>query len=406
MTVSFFEVNNILYRRPYEPIIGICLDGTSPEYLDRAIDSGYTPVLRGLSEKGWLGRARSIMPSYTNPNNIAIVTGTTSDKNGICGNYFYDSDHDREVMMNAPEFLWVPSIFEIAFKNRCRIAVVTAKDKLLKLLSKGWEGPAFSGERADRAFIEGIGNVAEKLGKPPPHYSEARINPYTMKAAYLVFHKFRPDIMYISLTDCVQHRAAPGEDEANDMLSQIDEIIGRFIQKGARIGLTADHGMNDKVNADGTPNIVYLSDVISELGVDNYRVILPITDPYVSHHSALGSFATIYCSDSHLVPIKTAVKSKPGISEVLERKDACAKYALPFDRIGDLVIIADKHTVLGKTPPSHDLSLLKGPLRSHGGLTETTVPFGFSGPVNGPETGETPRNYELFDYLMNRFCNF
>jgi len=397
-----FEVNTIVYQKIRQPVIGICLDGTSPEYLDKAVDYGYMPVAGRLKEKGWLGSARSVMPSYTNPNNIAIVTGTTPDKNGICGNYFYDAEHDREVMMNEPEFLLVPSIFEAAFQKGYRVAVVTAKDKLLKLLSKGWEGVAFSGERADQASIEGIGSVAEKLGEKPPHYSEAIINRYTMQAAYLTFRKVNPDIMYISLTDCVQHRAAPGEDEANVMLSEIDGIIGKFIDSGARIGITSDHGMNYKIKADKTPNVIYLGDLLSGIAPGPFRVVLPITDPYISHHSALGSFATIYCSGKQLEPIKNEIAAKSGISEVLERNEACRKYALPGDRIGDLIVIADKHTVLGKTAASHDLSLLKGPLRSHGGLAETAVPFGFSGPVKGGVTGKTPRNLELFDYLINR----
>ncbi len=397
-----FEVNSIVYQKITQPVVGICLDGTSPEYLERAISSGHMAVMKKLKEEGSYMSAYSVMPSYTNPNNIAIVTGTTPEKNGICGNYFYDAEHDREVMMNEPEFLRVPTIFEVSFKRGYRVAAVTAKDKLLKLLSKGWEGIAFSGEMADIAWIEGIGNVAEKIGKEPPHYSEACINRYTMQAAYLVFSKIRPDLMYISLTDCVQHRAAPGEDEANIMLSEVDEIIGKFIESGARIGITADHGMNYKIKADGTPNVIYLEAAIARLAKDKVRVVLPITDPYISHHGALGSFATIYCSDQEREPVRSMIARTSGIVEVLEKDEACEKYSLPGDRIGDLVVIADKNTALGKTPASHDLSVLKGPLRSHGGLAETTVPFVFSGKVIEDKRGKTPKNFELFDYLINR----
>ena len=223
-----------------------------------------------------------------------------------------------------------------------------------------------------------------------------------MQAAFVVFEAFKPDIMYISLTDCVQHRAAPGQEEANLMLSEIDEIIGRFLQSGARVGVTADHGMNYKIKPDGTPNVIYLGETLAGPDLDGCRIILPITDPYVSHHSALGSFATIYCPGDSVGCIKNALQCLNGITEVLERGEACEKYALPADRIGDLVIIADQDTVLGKTPKDHDLSLLKGPLRSHGGLAETVVPFGFSGPVNTVGAKTPPRNFELFDYLINR----
>ena len=369
-----FEANRVIYRRIDHPVVGLCLDGTAPEYIDSAIASGHMPVVKKFRDNGWYTQAVSVMPSFTNPNNIAIATGTLPEKNGICGNYFYDKASDREIMMNEPEFLRASSLFEAAFHAGRRVAVVTAKDKLLRLLSKGWEGVAFSGEYADRATVEGIGNVAEKLGEPPPHYSDARINRYTLAAAFAVFEVYRPDILYISLTDCVQHRAAPGEEEANTMLSEIDEFIGRFVQRGARLGFTADHGMNYKIKPDGTPNVIYLGEILSALGADGCRIILPITDPYVSHHSALGSFATIYCAEDLVGGVKNRLLGLNGVTEVLERREACKKYALPADRIGDLVIIADQDTVLGKTPKDHDLSLLKAPLRSHGGLAETLAP--------------------------------
>jgi phosphonoacetate hydrolase len=397
-----FKVNGTSYQKINQPVVGICLDGTSPEYIETAIRFGYMPVMKKLKEEKHFVTASSVMPSYTNPNNIAIITGTKPLENGICGNYFYDVEHDREVMMNDPEFLRAPTILEVASQAGYRVAAVTAKDKLLKLLSKGWNGIAFSGEMSDHAVFDGIGNVAEELGEAPPHYSNACINRYTMQAAYLAFCRTCPDLMYISLTDCVQHRAAPGEDEANSMLSEVDEIIGKFIDAGARVGITADHGMNYKIKADGTPNIIFLEETLSRLAAGRVRVVLPITDPYVSHHAALGSFATIYCSAQECEPIRYALSKIDGIFEVLAKNEACEKYALPADRIGDIVVLADKDTVFGKTPASHDLSQLKGPLRSHGGLTETTVPFVLSETVDEDKQKKIVRNFDLFDYLINR----
>ena len=397
-----FKVNGTSYRKIEQPVVGICLDGTSPEYLEAAISLGYMPVMKKLKEGKYFVIASSVMPAYTNPNNIAIITGTTPSENGICGNYFYDVEHDSEVMMNEPGFLRAPTILEVASQAGYRIAAVTAKHKLLKLLSKGWKGIAFSGEMSDQAVFEGIGNVAEELCEKPPHYSEACINRYTMQAAYLAFCRTGPDLMYISLTDCVQHRAAPGEEEANIMLSEVDEIIGKFIDAGARVGITADHGMNYKIKADGTPNIIFLEEIISKLVTNRMRVVLPITDPYVSHHAALGSFATVYCSARDCESIRYSLSKTDGISEVLAKDEACEKYALPADRIGDIVVLADGGTVFGKTPASHDLSRLKGPLRSHGGLAETTVPFVLSETVDEDKRKKSVKNMDLFDYLINR----
>ena len=399
-----FKVNGTLYQEINQPIVGICLDGTSPEYLHEAIDMGYMPVMKKLKEEKYFKTANSVMPSYTNPNNIAIITGTEPEKNGICGNYFYDVNQDCEVMMDKPEFLLVPTILEVASKSGYSVAVVTAKNKLLKLLSKGWEGVAFSGEMADRAVLNGTSNVADELGGAPPHYSEARINRYTMQAAYLAFCRTHPDLMYISLTDCVQHRASPGEDEANIMLSEIDEIIGKFIDTGARIGITADHGMNYKTKIDGSPNIIYLEETVIEFTRSKIRVVLPITDPYISHHAALGSFATIYCSSQENEMIREMLLSTDGIADVLTKSDAAKIYSLPATRIGDIVVIAEKDTVFGKKKENHDLSVLKGPLRSHGGLTETTVPFIINGTVNKDNQRRSIKNWQLFDYLIN-YCS-
>lgn len=399
-----FKVNGTLYQEIKQPIVGICLDGTSPEYLHKAIEMGYMPVMEKLREEKYFKSANSVMPSYTNPNNIAIITGTEPEKNGICGNYFYDVDRDCEVMMDKPDFLLVPTILEAASKSGYSVAAVTAKNKLLKLLSKGWEGVAFSGEMADRAVLDGTSNVAGEIGGAPPHYSEARINRYTMHAAYLAFSRTRPDLMYISLTDCVQHRAAPGEDEANIMLSEIDEIIGKFLDTGARIGITADHGMNYKTKTDGSPNIIYLEEAVSEFTRNKIRVVLPITDPYISHHAALGSFATIYCFSQEIKMIQKMLLSTDGIAEVLTKGDAARIYSLPSTRIGDMVVIAEKDTVFGKKKENHDLSVLKGPLRSHGGLTETTVPFIINGTVKKDSQSRSIKNWQLFDYLIN-YCS-
>jgi phosphonoacetate hydrolase len=75
----------------------------------------------------------------------------------------------------------------------------------------------------------------------------------------------------------------------------MDGYLGQLDAMGCVIALTADHGMNAKVAMDGTPDVIYLQDWFDAwLGGGKARVILPITDPYVVHHGALGSFATVY----------------------------------------------------------------------------------------------------------------
>jgi phosphonoacetate hydrolase len=87
---------------------------------------------------------------------------------------------------------------------------------------------------------------------------------------------------------------------------------------------------------------------------------------------------------------------------VLDRYAAAELFELPADRIGDLVALADAATVLGKSRAAHDLTKLEGPLRSHGGLHERTVPLIVSHPLSdGAVAGRDLRNRDLHDLLLN-----
>ncbi len=81
---------------------------------------------------------------------------------------------------------------------------------------------------------------------------------------------------------------------------------------------------------------------------------------------------------------------------VLSREEACARFELPADRIGDLVVIAERNTVLGTTPARHDISGFTEPLRSHGGLSEQRVPFLVNAPVTGLPAGHRLRNFDAY----------
>ena len=80
--------------------------------------------------------------------------------------------------------------------------------------------------------------------------------------------------------------------------------------------------MNDKSNPDGTPRVIYLQDVLDQkFGIGTTKVILPITDPYVVHHGALGSFATIfYRGPVPTVEAQATLSALPGVETVLDRE--------------------------------------------------------------------------------------
>ncbi|MCA1240817.1 phosphonoacetate hydrolase [Stappia stellulata] len=378
------QVNDRAYPRPNVPAIAICLDGCEPAYLDAAIDAGLMPTLKRIRETGTVRTAHSVIPSFTNPNNLSIATGRPPAVHGICGNYLFDPDTGEEVMMNDPRFLRAPTVFKGFYDAGCRVAVVTAKDKLRALLGHGLafdEGRAicFSSEKSDTTTKaeHGIDNASAWLGREVPEVYSAELSEFVFAAGVKLLAEFKPDVMYLTTTDYVQHKYAPGEPQANAFYEMFDRYLTELDAMGAAIVVTADHGMKPKHTADGKPDVIYLQDLFDDwLGKDAARVILPITDPYVVHHGALGSFATTYLPEgADVADLIARLSAIEGIDLVVDRDEACRRFELPADRIGDLVLISSENKTLGTSASRHDLSALKEPLRSHGGLTEQAVPF-------------------------------
>ena len=408
------ELNGVTYQWPSRPVVVVCIDGGDPAYLDQGLLDGVIPHIAGFMRDGFSAVAESVVPSLTNPNNMSIVTGGPASIHGISGNYFLDPETGAEVMMNEPEFLRSESLLAEFSKKGARVVAITAKDKLRRLLGRNVDIAGgsinFSSEKADQCTLEqnGIENVLEFVGLPLPDVYSAELSLFVLEAAVRILETHRPDIMYLSTTDYVQHKYAPGSPEINDLYMKLDTAFGRLAASGAVVGLTADHGMNDKSKPDGTPNVIFLQDELNrQFGERTTRVILPITDPYVVHHGSLGGFARVYCYDGATPDtVMRFAESLPGIEVVYDKPSACAAFDLPPDREGDVVVISDTGTALGASEATHDLSTLGGHrLRSHGGISEKRVPFIISAPLN-PEydaraKSTTLRSYEMFDYAIN-----
>ncbi|MCX7059094.1 MAG: phosphonoacetate hydrolase, partial [Proteobacteria bacterium] len=204
-------------------------------------------------------------------------------------------------------------------------------------------------------------------------------------------------------TDYVQHKRAPGTDEANDFCRMMDGYLAQLDALGCAIAVTADHGMNAKTRLDASPDVIYLQDLLDGwLGAARARVILPITDPYVVHHGALGSYATIYLpADADSTALAARLGAVRGIESVLCRSEAAERFELPPDRIGDLVVTSIRSVVLGTARARHDLSGLDVPLRSHGGVTEQRVPLVMNRPIAELDTTRRWRNFDAFDWVLN-----
>ena len=404
---SSITVNNKNYNLPKVPTVIVCIDGCEQEYINQAILAGQAPYFKHLMQSGTIWTGDCVIPSFTNPNNLSIVTGVPPSIHGICGNYFFDPQQGREVLMNDAQYLRAPTLLAEAAKAGCKVAVVTAKDKLCALLGHGLNGICFSAEKAQEATIavNGIDDLLTKVGMPLPSVYSAELSEFVLAAGVWLMGNLRPDIMYLSTTDYVQHKHAPGTEKANAFYAMLSTHLERLDQLGAVIGITADHGMNAKTNSTGRPNVLFLQDILDErFGPERCRVLLPITDPYVAHHGALGSYATIYVKDeddaSEITGFLTALT---GIDQVLDRPTACSRFELPGDRIGNLVVLAQRLFVLGTAASKHDLSGLTVPLRSHGGLSEQQVPLLFNRKVNA-DPHNTWRNYDIFDLTLNHIC--
>ena len=408
------EVNGRNYRLPSQPTVVVCVDGCEFDYLEAAVAAGVAPFIGAMLKGGAAFKGDCVIPSFTNPNNLSIVCGVPPSVHGICGNYFWDPDANHgagaEVMMNDPAYLRAGTLLAAAAEAGAAVAVVTAKDKLRSLLGWQLKGICFSAEKADKVTRaeNGIDEVLDLVGLPLPDVYSAGLSEFVFAAGVRLAQTRKLDLMYLSTTDYIQHKWAPGTDGANAFYAMMDGYLAKLDALGWVIGLTADHGMNAKHDPQtGEPNVIYLQDVLDDwLGAKEARVILPITDPYVVHHGALGSFATIYLPrEVDAMQVIERIKLLQGIEVVLDRQAACKRFELPEDRVGDIVVVSTKHVVLGTRRDDHDLSGLTVPLRSHGGISEQEVPLLFNRcvealPADG--AGKRLRNFDIFDIALNR----
>ena len=400
------EVNQRSYRLAHQPTVVVCVDGCEPDYIAQAVAHDHVPWLKEVLATGTALTADCVIPSFTNPNNLSIVTGAPPSVHGICGNYLFDVASGEEVMMNDPKWLRAPTILAGLANAGQSVAVITAKDKLRKLLGHGMKGICFSAEKAGEATDEenGISDLVERVGMPVPSVYSAELSEFVFAAGVELMDKERrPDVMYLSTTDYVQHKHAPGTEGADAFYRMMDGYLGKLDALGCTIVLTADHGMNAKTKMDSRPDVIYLQDVLDGwAGAGTARVILPITDPYVVHHGALGSFATVYLpAGAGIAALRERIAGLPGIESVRTREEAASFFELPADRIGDLVVVSGRSTVIGTSASRHDLSGLDVPLRSHGGVSEQRVPLIVNRRLDGIDPNRRWRNFDAFDLALN-----
>ena len=398
---DLIELNGRSYRKPQHPTVVICVDGCDPEYLDRGIPDGIFPTIGSFRQEGYLGMADAVVPTFTNPNNVSIVTGAPPSVHGIAGNYYLDRESGCEVMMTDAGLMRSETILALMAQAGVVTAAVTAKDKLRRLLGRNLDGICLSSEYAD-AEVEAL------VGRGRPDMYSADLSLFVLDAGVALLERGMARLLYLSLSDYVQHAHAPGAPEADAFNRAIDDRVRRFVELGAVVGLVADHGMNDKALPNGEPNVIFLEDVLNRrFGDGAVRVICPITDPFVRHHGALGSFVRVYARGAADIPaLMAASAALAGVSIVLDAANAAQRFELPLDREGDFIVLGDAHTAIGASRAEHDLSGLAGHrLRSHGGLGEQPVPFILSRPLTREyrdiAASRQLRNFDIFDFALN-----
>lgn len=397
-----FDVNGRRYRVPTSPVLAICADGWDPDYLDDALARDVMPRLRrALAAGGTYVIGAAQVPTFTNPNNVAIVTGVSAARNGVSGNHYRAGD-GSQVQVTDPSYLTAQTIHAAAQAAGVRALCVTAKDKLRRLLAAGGVA-SFSAEKAHEQQLDDGTPLVEVVGAPNPGIYDWELSIYTVDLALALAARLGSRLVYASLTDYVQHSAPPGDELSDRFYSAIDERIGAALDGGFVVGLAADHGMSAKTLPGGEPNVRYLDDALASAGLRSTQTVLPITDPYVTHHAALGSLAWVHVDDpGERDAARGALAVLPGVEAVLDRRAAAQTYELPAERIGDLIVLADGSTVLGRTADLHDLSALEAPLRSHGGLHEQAVPIVVCAPLReAAVAGRELRNRDLHDLLLN-----
>jgi len=356
-------------------VLIICVDGLGPDYLHKSP----SPNLDRMAAEGSFQIGQSVIPSVTNVNNVSIITGKPPSVHGITSNYYLDHTTGRESYMESAEYVLCPTVLQRARAQGMSTALLTAKQKLLRLLDTGADY-SLSAEKPDKQMIREIG-PAQDIYSPD-------INPWLFRALRLVLQERNPDVAYCSTTDGMMHKYAPDQEESIRHIQALDSILGEIIDDNTdrEVYLTADHGMSAKSRG------VDLEKALRSEGIEA-RAIPIIKDRYVAHHQNLGGASYIYLQDESLGEEALGIlQSCVGVEAAYHCEAAARRFDLMADRIGDLFVLGDQQTVFGQ----FETVEVPVAVRSHGSLHESAVPI----IMYGSRTEHTyHRNFDIVGQL-------
>lgn len=333
--------------------IVVCLDGFDPVYLD-VVD---TPAWDAIAAEGASGICECVVPSLTNVNNMGILTSSFPETHGITGNSYFDRETNERVYMESPAYLRTETRLEQAAADGKRVAALVVKKKLRRMVGHGIDFVA----SAEEPPVE----LERAVGTAPDIYS-GTASVWLFRAAEHVLDTHDPDLLYISTTDVVPHKHAPGSPEADRWVRALDDGLGRLYERdGVDLIATADHGMREKT---------LRVDLTALLRAERHdaEVIRLIRDKHTYHHQNLGGVAFIYLRDARADAVAWLADIE-GVERVLTAAEAAERFRLPMDRIGDLLVLGTPESVFGPVDGSETSDTVS--LRSHGSHHERRVPY-------------------------------
>ena len=362
----------------------ILIDGGDPAYFEAT----HTPNLDSITSEGARFTVSGQMPSVTNVNNVSMICGAPPAAHGITANYFLNADTGEEVYMESGDFVLSPTLMEMGRGAGLKTAVLASKQKLCDMIGKG-AGTVVTAE-------DPPGWLTRKAGAKEDIYS-GEVNLWLLRAARAVLEAQKPDLLYVTTTDYLQHKYGPGHAEAQAHHAALDAEVGRLVDSWMRahtdgaVFITADHGMLDKTRA-LDPGVI-----LRAQGVGAEAVPI-IKDRYVVHHGNQGGAAYVHLqNEGTFAEAVDILKARAGIEDALTRWEAAARFQLMAERVGDIMVLADSETVFGVM----DEAEREVHLRSHGSVHESVVPLWA---LNAPDftPSNASRHFECVRYVMDR----
>jgi phosphonoacetate hydrolase len=362
----------------------ICMvDGFGWDYFEQTP----LPVMKHMAREGQAKCGKAVVPTLTNANNISICCASWPAEHGVTTNCYFDEATGTARFLEDADFILAPTIFERFREQGVHSALLTCKAKTLKLI----------GRHADMAVAaeEPTLEVVQKYGLPPQMYS-SEVN-YWLWGIAIDLLESRPDLglIYVHTTDYPMHMWAPEESYSLAHLARLDELLGaaRDTAPDAIFLITADHGMNPKGKC------LDLRKICAAAGIELRFAVSPVADRLLKHHRGFGGVSYVYVKGEEDTPrVQAFLRQLPGVDDVLLRLEAAARYHLMPERVGDLVVLADKETVFGDLAEPEE-KLAPG-YRNHGSLYEQDIPliaYGYDGVPPSPE--ELQMNFDLTRWL-------